>query len=94
MYRHKLSDPPLEHELNFPQRKLIKDAHGTIRLYDVGWRKNWAQVLGWNSRFGWVKRLLHGGAVIGDGKSFVRNIRAEELLERLAKELIDADKEC
>ncbi|KAL0069088.1 palmitoyltransferase for Vac8p [Marasmius tenuissimus] len=90
---HKLSDPPLEHELSFPQRRLIKDAHASIRLYDVGWKKNWAQVLGWNRRFGWMTRLLCGGAGMGDGKVFPKNIRSEELLERLAKELVEVDKD-
>ncbi|KAG7088141.1 hypothetical protein E1B28_012163 [Marasmius oreades] len=90
---HKLSDPPQEHELSSPQRRLVKDAHGTIRLYDVGWKKNWGQVFGWNGRYGWLRRLLYGGASTGDGKVFARNSRSEELLERVARELVEADKD-
>ncbi|KAF9262876.1 zf-DHHC-domain-containing protein [Marasmius fiardii PR-910] len=86
---HKLSDPPQEHELSSSQRRLVKDAHGTIRLYDVGWKKNWAQVFGWKSRYGWLRRLLNGGA----RQMFTRNFRSEELLERLARELVEADKD-
>lgn len=60
---HSLSDPPLEPELSYPQRRLVKDAHGHIRLYDVGWRQNWTQVFGWNHTYGWVARILSGGAM-------------------------------
>ena len=59
--RFRLSDPPLEHELSFAQRRLIRDAHGHIRLYDVGWKKNWAQILGWDRPWGWLYRLAIGG---------------------------------
>lgn len=59
--RIRLSDPPLEHELSFNQRRLVRDAHGYIRMYDVGWRKNLAQVFGWSKPFGWVSRILYGG---------------------------------
>lgn len=59
--RNRLSDPPLEHELSFSQRRLVRDAHGYIRLYDIGWRSNWAQVLGWERPFGWLSRIAIGG---------------------------------
>ncbi|KAJ3558008.1 hypothetical protein NM688_g1169 [Phlebia brevispora] len=59
--RSRLSDPPLEHELSFSQRRLVRDAHGYIKLYDIGWRKNWAQVLGWDRPWGWVARVVIGG---------------------------------
>lgn len=127
--RFRLSDPPLEHELSFSQRRLVRDAHGYIRLYDVGWRKNWAQVLGWDRPWGWVYRIAIGGGGyvrscrhffifssssdtlrvvinddpklidfvlrshrMGDGTSFPRNPKADELLARLASELVDVDK--
>lgn len=32
--------------MNYEQRRLIKDAHSAIKMYDVGWRNNWAQVFG------------------------------------------------
>lgn len=50
-----------EDRLSHAQRRIIRDAHGEIRVYDVGWRKNWAQVFGSNRRWGWVYRLLCGG---------------------------------
>ncbi|KAF5344891.1 hypothetical protein D9758_011592 [Tetrapyrgos nigripes] len=107
-YHHRLSDPPLEHELSYPQRRLVKDAHGQIRLYDIGWRKNWEQVFGfgWDG-YGyreereesrrrkrwlwWLCRILYGGSSNGDGKSFPKNVRSDELLARLARELVNVD---
>jgi palmitoyltransferase ZDHHC2/15/20 len=59
---HSLSNPPLEPELSYDQRKLVRDAHGHILLYDLGFKKNWAQVFGWNRRFGWLYRLWCGGS--------------------------------
>lgn len=59
---HSLSDPPLEPELSYYQRKLVRDAHAHILLYDVGFRKNWAQVFGWNENYGWLYRLWCGGS--------------------------------
>ncbi|GJE88445.1 DHHC zinc finger domain-containing protein [Phanerochaete sordida] len=90
--QHRLSDPPLEHELSFSQRRLIRDAHGYIKVYDLGWRKNWAQVLGYDKPYGWVGRVCYGGGGVGDGITFPRNPKADELLARLASELVDVDK--
>ena len=59
---HSLSDPPLEAELSYDQRKLVRDAHGHIMLYDIGFRRNWAQVFGWNGKYGWLYRLWYGGS--------------------------------
>ncbi|KAF9013310.1 DHHC palmitoyltransferase-domain-containing protein [Cyathus striatus] len=89
---HSLSDPPLEPELSYTQRCLVKDAHGAVRIYDIGWRKNWTQVFGWNRKYGWVYRLWFGGASAGDGKVFPRNPRTDEMLARLASELVKADR--
>ncbi|KAI0789801.1 zf-DHHC-domain-containing protein [Abortiporus biennis] len=88
----KLSDPPLEHELSYRQRMLVREAHGYIRQYDMGWRKNFEQVFGWDRPFGWIWRILLGGGGKGDGRTFPRNPRADELLARLAADLVDADK--
>ncbi|PPR00455.1 hypothetical protein CVT24_004516 [Panaeolus cyanescens] len=88
---HTLSDPPLEPELSGPQRRLVKDAHQQIYLYDIGWRNNFSQVFGWNRPYGWVYRLWYGGASKGDGKTFPRNPRSQELLARLATELVKLD---
>ncbi|KAI3616228.1 palmitoyltransferase pfa3 [Moniliophthora roreri] len=80
---------PEEHELSFPQRRLVKDAHGEIRMYDVGFRQNWAQVFGIGTRGNnswkwWLVRILCGGSSPGDGKTFPRSPRSEEMLARLA----------
>lgn len=61
----RLSSPPQEHQLAFSQRRAVRDAHSRLRLYDVGWRRNAAQVFGtagpkrrWRA---WAARLLWGG---------------------------------
>ncbi|KAF7364839.1 Palmitoyltransferase [Mycena venus] len=89
---HDLSDPPLEPELSRAQRHLVRDAHGYIRLYDVGWRRNFRQVFGWSRPYGWVVRLWYGGSAPGDGRTFPRNPKSEELLTRLATELVKDDR--
>ncbi|KAL7280029.1 hypothetical protein ACG7TL_006443 [Trametes sanguinea] len=88
----RLSNPPLEHELSFEQRMLVRDAARYIRLYDIGWRRNWAQVFGWSRPWGWLYRLAIGGSCTGDGRNFPRNPRADEMLSRLAAGLVSADK--
>ncbi|KAH9847939.1 zf-DHHC-domain-containing protein [Lenzites betulinus] len=88
----KLSNPPLEHELSFEQRMVVRDAHRHIRLYDVGWRNNWGQVFGWSRPWGWLYRLAIGGGCTGDGRTFPRNPRSDEMLSRLAAGLVSADK--
>ncbi|KAH9929082.1 zf-DHHC-domain-containing protein [Epithele typhae] len=88
----RLSNPPLEHELSFEQRMIVRDAHRRVHIYDLGFRKNWAQVFGWSRPWGWVYRLLMGGGCVGDGKSFPRHPRAEQNLTRLASNLASADK--
>ncbi|KAF7299792.1 Palmitoyltransferase [Mycena chlorophos] len=92
-YAHDLSDPPLEGELSRAQRRLMREAHEAIRLYDVGWKRNFQQVFGWRKRWGWVGRVWFGGFAPGDGRSFPRNPRADELLQRLATELVKVDEE-
>lgn len=59
---HSLSNPPLEPELSYDQRRLVKSAHGYIRLYDLGLRKNWSQIFGWKRKHGWLFRLFCGGS--------------------------------
>ncbi|KAF8895619.1 DHHC palmitoyltransferase-domain-containing protein [Infundibulicybe gibba] len=90
---HDLSDPPIEPELSYPQRRIVKRAHKKIRLYDIGWRKNWAQVFGLNRKYGLLYRLWLGGSSPGDGRHFPRNPRSEELLAKLATALVEADKD-
>ncbi|TFK24368.1 zf-DHHC-domain-containing protein [Coprinopsis marcescibilis] len=89
---HGLSDPPLEPELSYHQRRAVKDAHGKVYMYDVGWKKNWAQVFGWDTRRGWIERILYGGASPGDGRYFPRNPRSEAMLANLASELVKLDR--
>ncbi|THH16528.1 hypothetical protein EW146_g4125 [Bondarzewia mesenterica] len=91
--RRKLSDPPAEYELSYAQRRLVKDARGVIRLYDLGWRKNVEQVFGstrGNWKY-WVTRILWGGGCAGDGSKFPHNPRSEDMLARLAVDLVHAD---
>ncbi|KAJ7367393.1 DHHC palmitoyltransferase-domain-containing protein, partial [Mycena albidolilacea] len=68
-YHHTLSSPPLEPELSRAQRRLVQDAHGHIRIYDLGWRRNFAQVFGFGEgrgrgargRGGWRDERGEGG---------------------------------
>ncbi|KXN88085.1 Palmitoyltransferase PFA3 [Leucoagaricus sp. SymC.cos] len=90
---HTLSDPPLEPELSHEQRRLVKHAHNYIRLYDLGLRKNWSQTFGWTRKRSFFFRLFCGGSSLGDGKSFPRNTKSDELLARLAKELVQQDQD-
>jgi len=87
---HSLSDPPLEHELSGEQRRLVRKAYGHISLYNIGFRKNWAQVFGWKRKYGWLYRLWCGGSSMGDGKTFLRDHRSDKILVRLANELVNA----
>jgi len=87
----KLSNPPLEYELTRLQRTLVRRAHGVIRVYDVGLRRNWAQVLGWGGKNSWIRILAYGGDGSGDGRSFPHNARSDEMLARLATELVRID---
>jgi len=75
------------------QRRAVRNAHQHIRLYDVGWRRNWAQIFGWNHKHGWMYRLWCGGGGKGDGRTFPRNPRSDEMLARLAAELMRLDKD-
>ena len=106
--------PTPEHRLSYNQRRVVKRAHRKIQLYNVGWRKNWGQVFGWERRRGWIHRILLGGAGyvlslrshldggarltfssprMGDGRSFPRNPRSEEMLAKLADDLHNTDKD-
>ncbi|EIN13020.1 zf-DHHC-domain-containing protein [Punctularia strigosozonata HHB-11173 SS5] len=89
-----LSNPPQEDELTYYQRRLVRRAHGRIRLYDIGWRQNWAQVFGIDGlgkAARWkviLYRLLCGGSSKGDGRTYPRNPRAEDMLANLATDLV------
>jgi hypothetical protein len=78
-----------EHELSYAQRQAIRRAHGRIRLYDVGWKANLAQVFGGSpSVTACLAVLLYGGKPKGDGKRFEFNHRAHPMLEELADKLV------
>jgi palmitoyltransferase len=99
----------------FAQRRAVREAHSRLRLYDVGWRRNAAQVFGtagpkrrwraWAARLSWgghwyvppqsrySKRLLmlrtsRCDGSSGTGTQFPRNPHAEEVLDKLAAELV------
>lgn len=84
-----MNRPWEEHELSYAQRRAIRRAHGRIRLYDVGWKRNLAQVFGRSpSVTGFLAVLLYGGKPKGDGKRFKFNHGARPMLEKLANELV------
>jgi len=86
---HGTNRPWEEHELSYAQRRAIRRAHGRIRLYDVGWKKNLAQVFGRSpSVTAFLAVLLYGGKPSGDGKRFEFNHGARPMLEKLADELV------
>jgi len=86
----RMNRPWEEHELSYAQRRAIRRAHGRIRLYDVGWKKNLAQVFGRGpSVTVLLAVLLYGGKPRGDGKRFEFNHRAKPMLKELAHELVN-----
>ena len=95
----RLSSPPQEHQLAYSQRRAVRAAHARLRLYDVGWRRNTAQIFGTSSTMSpsstkrlwfaaWAARLLWGGNSHGTGTQFPRNSHAEDVLVELAAELV------
>jgi palmitoyltransferase ZDHHC2/15/20 len=90
----RLSSPPQQHQLAFSQRRAVRAAHSRLRLYDVGWQRNTAQVFGTLSgpKRRWfaacAARLLWGGSSCGTGTRFPRNPHAEDVLVDLAAELV------
>ena len=97
----RLSSPPQQHQLDFSQRRAVRTTHARLRLYDVGWRRNTAQVFGTSSTIStssssstkrrwfaaWAARLVWGGNSCGTGTQFPRNPHAEDVLVELAAEL-------
>lgn len=73
--QYRFPSPPLpprrwiEHELNSKQRRLVREAAGRIRVYDLGFKENIKQILGGpdpsKHSFGtariWAERILWGG---------------------------------
>ncbi|EJD52292.1 zf-DHHC-domain-containing protein [Auricularia subglabra TFB-10046 SS5] len=89
---------PAEHELSYKQRKMVQRAHERLRLYDLGWKRNWAAVFGvqeikkhprWKL---WAARVLWGGgAALGDGRTYPMNPRADSMLSDLAMKIYTED---
>lgn len=71
----------MEHQLTYSQRKLVRSAHSSIRIYDLGYKRNYLQVFGDGPLW---QRLWYGGIAAGDGATFPRNPEAEHQLEELA----------
>ena len=98
----RLSSPPQEHQLVYSQRRAVRSAHSRLRLYDVGWRRNTAQVFGTSTTgtstsstkpkrrwfAAWATKLVWGGNSCGTGTQFPRNPNAEDVLVELAAELV------
>lgn len=58
---------PQEHELNYRQRRMVQRAAEKIRMYDIGWRRNWSAIYGveaHRTQARWkliLRRVLWGG---------------------------------
>ncbi|KAF8527602.1 DHHC palmitoyltransferase-domain-containing protein [Hysterangium stoloniferum] len=79
--------PPQEHELSHAQRWLVRREHGKLRLYDLGWRRNWGEVFGGGKWYWWSRLVLYGGEQRGNGWTFEKGEHVQERLERLARAL-------
>ncbi|CAE7103105.1 unnamed protein product [Rhizoctonia solani] len=85
-----------ENTMTREQRRIMRSAAGNIRVYDLGWKRNWAElyavrpdrylldfldILWWGG---------HGNTTRGDGRSFARNPKAGHMLQRLRERLDEA----
>jgi hypothetical protein len=53
-----------EHSMTRNQRRIVRSASGKIRMYDLGWRKNWSELFDVrNERFflDWLEVVWWGG---------------------------------
>ncbi|KAG8715899.1 hypothetical protein FRC11_013401 [Ceratobasidium sp. 423] len=84
-----------EHTMTREQRRIVRSAAGNIRVYDLGWKRNWTELyaarpdkylLDWLEILWWGS---NGHTTRGDGRSFVRNPKAGRMLQRL-RERLDA----
>ncbi|KZW00426.1 zf-DHHC-domain-containing protein [Exidia glandulosa HHB12029] len=92
---------PQEHELSYKQRRMVQRAHEKLRMYDLGFKRNWAAIFGVPELSGkrnharwklWAARILWGGgAALGDGRTFPANPRADSQLAELAMKLYGED---
>ncbi|KAG9127468.1 palmitoyltransferase for Vac8p [Ceratobasidium sp. 392] len=80
-----------EHTMTRSQRRLVRSAAGKIRIYDLGWRRNWSDMLPVRPErlwLDWLELIWWGGhGTNGDGKAFARNPKAAGMLVRLRERL-------
>ncbi|KAJ3534823.1 hypothetical protein NMY22_g6758 [Coprinellus aureogranulatus] len=90
---HSLSDPPLEPRAQlYPNGVSLEKPTPNLSLYDIGWRRNLrARSLWLGDKMGLGSTLIMGRP--GDGLRYPLNPRAEEMLAKLAEELVKADRE-
>lgn len=81
--------PPEEHNLTHAQRRLVRYYHGRIRMYDLGWKRNWGEVFGGGKRgrMWWRFIPVCGGRPRGDGVHFEKARGIEGRLQRFSNEL-------
>lgn len=80
--------PPEEHDLTHAQRRLVRYYHGRIRMYDLGWKRNWGEVFGGGrGRMWWRFIPICGGRPRGDGFHFEKARGIEERLQHFSNEL-------
>ncbi|CAE6512861.1 unnamed protein product [Rhizoctonia solani] len=85
-----------ENTMTREQRRIVRSAAGNIRVYDLGWKRNWAELYAVNPDtffLDWLVILWWGGrgyTIRGDGRSFTRNPKAGRMLQRLRERLDEA----
>lgn len=81
----------VEHTMTRNQRRLVRSAAGKIRIYDLGWKKNWLDIFSVRQeRFwlDWLEIVWWGGhGTRGDGRTFGRNPKSAGMLARLRERL-------
>ncbi|KAF8744805.1 zf-DHHC protein, partial [Rhizoctonia solani] len=80
-----------EHTMTREQRRIVRSAAGKIRIYDLGWKRNWAELYAARPEryfLDWLEIFWWGGrGTSGNGRSFPRNLKAGHMLERLRERL-------
>ncbi|CAE6503654.1 unnamed protein product [Rhizoctonia solani] len=85
-----------EHTMTREQRRVVRSAAGNIRVYDLGWKRNWGELYAPRSDryfLDWLEILWwggHGHTIRGNGRSFARNPKATRMLQRLRERLDEA----
>ncbi|KAF8682256.1 zf-DHHC protein [Rhizoctonia solani] len=80
-----------EHTMTREQRRIVRSAAGKIRIYDLGWKRNWVELYAARPEryfLDWLEIFWWGGrGTSGNGRSFPRNPKAGHMLERLREHL-------